>query len=477
MGRFDQSPEDITEGPLTRALLILSAPLLVQNAVRIAEKIVDIFWVGHYSGDAVAAIGLATPILRFLLTTVIFAPFIGTQVLVSQRVGADDTTGARRMAFTGLTLSVVLGIAIGGLIFLGAGPLLDLIATVQPTDAGGNVPRLATIYLEVLAIGIVFAAVSDVLEAAFLGWGDSRASLYMNGVTVVANLVLDPVLIFGLGPVPQLGMYGAALATVGSWLAGMILGVILFARGRAGWIITRDAIGFDGDEFRELLDVGLPSGVKGGVETTAGMVMTVIVFSTGGAAGLTAFTVGRRVSGAAFRATSALKQATQSIVGQNLGAGYPERAVRTTRIGVTITVSILTTLSVVLWVIPGTLTQLLVPAISPEGLALSITYLHILALAFPANAVLTMVKGGLNGAKHTKTTMLASMAQQWGIQLPIAVGGGLLLNGGITVVFWSNTVGAIVAAVALGGYYVVATRNGLFDRAAEGNAAGGVSSD
>ena len=477
MSWFDQSPEDITEGPLTRALLVLSAPLLVQNTVRIAEKIVDIFWVGHYSSDAVAAIGLAAPILGFLLSAVISAPFVGTQVLVSQRVGADDATGARRMAFTGLTLAVVLGIAIGGIIFLGTEPLLDLIVAIQPTGASGNVPRLATIYLEVLAVGIVFAAVSDVLEAAFLGWGDSRAPLYMNTTTVVFNLTLDPVLIFGFGPIPELGMYGAALATVGSWIGGMVLGVVLFARGRAGWVITRDAIAFDADEFRELLDVGLPAAVKGAAGRTAGMVVSIAVFMTGGAAGLAAFTVGQRVSSVAFRATNALKQAAQSIVGQNLGAGRPERALRTTRIGVTLTMSILTVLGVVMWVVPASLTRLLVPEISLEGLALSVTYLQILALALPARGALTMIKAGLNGAKHTKTTMVASVAETWGVRLPIAIVGGLLLNGGIIAIFWSATIGSIVGAVALGGYYVVATRNGLFDRAADRVDASGISSD
>ena len=464
---FALSTDDITEGPIHRALLVLAAPLLVQNAVRISEQVVDLYWVGNYSGDAVAALGLASPVLWFLLSTVISTSFVGTQVIVSQRVGADDEAGARRAAFTGLVVTLVLGLVVGGLIFLGVGPLLDLVAGARPGETVGAVPELARVYLEVLALGVVFAAVSDVIEAGFLGWGDSRASLYLNVTSVVLNLALDPVFIFGLGPVPEMGMQGAALASVSGWFGGMALGIALALRGRAGWIFTRAQATLDVEEFRELLSVGLPAGVQGATGTSAAMVMSVLVFATGGGAGLAAFTVGSRVSGVAFRATNALKQATQSVVGQNLGADNPRRAHRATWTAAALATVVLTVLGAIAWVAPAAIVTTFVPDVEAAGLDLGVTYLRILAIGFPAMGVLSLLKAGLNGARRTKTTMIASVTQQWGLQVPIAAVGGILLGGGVTVVFWSRTAGMVVMALVVAAYYVRATRGGLLERAAQ----------
>jgi putative MATE family efflux protein len=463
---FELSDDEITDGSIPRALLLLSAPLLVQNAVRIAEQLVDIFWVGRYSGDAVAAIGLAGPVLWFLLTTVISTSFVGTQVLVAQRIGADDELGARRATVTGLVVTIVLSIVVGAIIFGGVGPLLDLVASIRPGDAGGDVPRLARIYLELLALGIVFAAVSDVVEAAFIGRGDSRAALYLNVASVVVNLALDPIFIFGLGPVPSLGMAGAALASVSGWAAGCLLAVALAGRGRAGWIVTRDAVHFDTGEFRELLDIGVPAGVKGAAGTSAAMVMTVLVFAAGAGPGLAAFTVGSRITGVAFRATNALKQSTQSIVGQNLGADRPDRAASTTWIGIGMATGVLTVLAVIIWLVPGSVVRALVPEIGSQGFEYAVLYLQILAIGFPAAGARAILKAGLNGARRTKTTMVASLAEQWVVQVPFAAVGGLVLGGGITAVFWSRTVAIVLVTGLLLAYYVAATRRGLLDRAA-----------
>lgn len=464
---FGLSTDDITEGPVHRALLVLAAPLLVQNAVRIAEGIVDLFWVGHYSSDAVAAVGLASPIFWFLQVSVITTSFVGTQVIVSQRVGAGDVEGARRAAFAGLTLAGVLGLLVGTAIYLGSGPLLALVEGIQPGGGASEVPRLAGVYLSVLSLGIVFGAMGDVTEAAFLGWGDSRASLYINALTVAVNLALDPVFIFGLGPVPELGVFGAGLATVCGWIAGGLLGAALVARGRAGWILARRAATFDLEEYRVLLDVGLPAGVQGAAGTVVSVVMTVVVFATAGAPGLAAYTVGSRVADVAFRIISAFKQSAQSVVGQNLGANRPDRAERTTWIGVGIVTGGMAALAAVLWLVPEVVVDLLVPDVGERGFDLSTTYLRIIAYGLPATGALALLKGGLNGARRTKTTMVASLAEQWGLEIPLAVVGGIVLGGGVIAVFWARTIAVFVGVAALGAYYVWATRRGLFDRAAE----------
>jgi putative MATE family efflux protein len=467
MGRFDLSPEEITEGPIPRALLVLSAPLFVQNMVRVAQQVVDLFWVGRYSSDAVAAIGLASPVVWFLLSSTVSASFVGTQVLVSQRVGADDVRGARRAAFTGLLLTLVLSVGVGALMFLNVRPLLELVTSARPTGGGGDLVVLATRYLEVISLGIVFAGLSDTIEAAFVGRGESRAAMYMNVASVTANLSLDPFLIFGLGPFPSLGIRGAALATVAGYTAGFLLGVAFVLRGRAGGILSRAAATVDLGEFRELLDVGLPRAVQGAAGTSGALVMVVVVFAAAGSAGLAAYTVGSRVSSLAFRTLMSLSNAAQSIVGQNLGAGNLDRATSTTWTGVKIGTSVLTVFAVGQWLVPELVVNLFVPEMSDRSFAFAVAYLQFLAVGYPAKGVFSLVRAGFNGARRTKTTMVASVAQTWLLQLPIAAGAGITLGFGAIAVFWARPLSIIVSAVVLAGYYLHSTNNGMYARAAE----------
>ena len=296
---FDLSPEDITEGSLARALLALAAPLLVQNLVQVVQQVVDLFWLGRLNSAAVAAVGLALPVVALLFAFIITAPYVGTQVLVSQRIGGDDVTAARRTAATGLGLALALGTVGGLVLWAGARPLTELL-TLARGGAGGDVTRLATTYLGVIALGLPFAAASDAVEGAFIGWGDSRAPLYVSIATVGTNLALDPVLIFGWGPVPALEVQGAALATIAGYAAGFALALALALRGRNGGMYSRAAARFDRDELRELLDVGAPVAGQSAVRQVVRVLIVAVAFAAGGAAGLAAYTVGARIASIAF---------------------------------------------------------------------------------------------------------------------------------------------------------------------------------
>ncbi|WP_435068204.1 MATE family efflux transporter [Haloplanus sp. C73] len=461
----------IVDGPIPRTLLSLAAPLVVQNVVRVAQQVIDTLWLGRLGETAVAAVGLTIPVLG-LLFALLVTPFVGTQILVSQRVGADDGAGARRMVVHGVCLALVLGALLGAVVAVGATPIVRLVG------AGPDVAPLAALYLGTVALGLPLAGASDALEAGFVGRGDSRTSLWINVTTVVVNLALDPILIFGVGPVPALGVYGAALATVAGYAGGLCL-ALAFALGPR-MRLARRHLTLRLDDMRELLAVGAPITGRQVVSQSVRVALVGIVAVVGGAAGLAAYTVGARVASVAVLPSRGLAQAAQSMVGQNVGAEKPSRARQTTRVGVALAAGLLTALGAVQWVAPAAVARLFVPDLSGDGLALTVQYLTILVYGYPAIGAVDLLLAGFNGTGRTRTSFVADLLKYWGVRLPVAalalpatasvsllgvtIAPGLDL--GMPLVFWAVTASNVVAAVGVGAYYAHAVRGGLFADAA-----------
>jgi putative MATE family efflux protein len=462
----DVSREEITDGPLVRSLLVLAAPLVVQNLVMVAQQVVDTFWVGRLGENAVAAVGVNFPVLA-LVGSIPVVFLTGTQVLVSQRVGADDLTGGRRAAFHGLTLGLVGGIVTAVVVIAGADVIIDLLMS------GGEVAPLALVYLVTYMLGFPFLAMSDAIEGGFIGWGDSRASMYVNVTAVVVNVGLDPFLILGWGPFPEMKVQGAALATATGYGAGFLLALTLFVWGRDGFELSQKIVEFDADEYREIIDVGLPRGAQTAASQSVRVLVIAIVSAVGGAAALAAYTVGARVASVAFIPAQGLSGAAQSIVGQNLGADNPGRARRTTWVGAVIAAVGLTLAGVVQWVAPELLVEVFVPDMTPAGFALAVDYLQILVYGYWAIGAMYMFQAGFNGARRTKVSMVSGLLKYWAIRLPIAAAGATWLGYGVYAVFWAVTISNVVGAVGTGLYYYYTTNNGMLKQAAEKAGASG----
>ncbi|MFB6108210.1 MAG: MATE family efflux transporter [Haloplanus sp.] len=469
----DRHRDAIVDGSITRTLVVLAVPLVAQNVVRVAQHVVDTFWLGRLGETAVSAVGLSIPVLG-LVFALLATPFVGTQILVSQRVGADGGEGAaRRTVVHGVVLAGVGGVVVGGAVALGAGSLVRLVG------AGPAVAPPAAVYLSTVALGLPVAGMSDAVEAGFVGVGDSRASLWINVATVAVNVVLDPLFIFGFGPVPGMGVRGAALATVAGYLAGFLLAAALAVGPRMD--LSPRAHGLSVAEFRALLDVGAPATGRQVVRRSVRVLLVGVVAVAGGAAGLAAYTVGARVASVAVLPSQGLRQAAQSMVGQNVGADRPARAGRTTRVGVGVAVVSLSVLGVVQWAAPAALARTFVPDLSGDGFALTVDYLRVLAYGYPAIGAVDLLLAGFNGASRTRTSFVVDLLKYWAVRLPaaalalpasasVSVLGVSLVPGmdlGMPAVFWAVTGSNVLAAVGVAAYYARELRAGLFVGAAE----------
>jgi putative MATE family efflux protein len=445
----------------------LSLPLLLQNFVKIAQSVIDLFWLGHLGGNAIAAVGLAFPISSLVGIVVASLPYIGTQVLVSQRVGGDDEFGARKVAFNGLLLALALGVGLGVLSYVAARPLIELMTATRPQSAAVGVLPKAIEYFRILALVTVFAGLSDSIEAALVARGDSRASVHIVLATVGVNAITDPILIFGLGPFPAMGVAGAGLATGLGFFAGFLVGLYFVARGRSGGVMSWDAATFDLGEFRGLIDNGLPPAAQRATRNVADTFTVIIVFAAGGAAGMSAYLIGSRAVLLAMIPAFGLQSATQSVVGQNLGADNPERAHKTAWVGLVFLAGILTPLAVLQWTFAGTITNVLAPEIGPDAYDAAVEFLRLLAYSYPALGAIYAFQGGFNGASRGRVTFLSSIFQYWIVQLPLAVAGAVVFGASVIAVFKAIAVANAATGIALAAYYYYETRSGMFEDAAE----------
>lgn len=456
---LEVSREEITGGSLSKALLVLAAPLFVQNLVQVLQQVVDIFWLGRLGGDAVAAVGLSFPVTSVLLAVVVGSA-VGTQVLVSQRAGADDLVASRRAAVNGTVLGFVAGLLVGSVTAVLASRI------VAPLAPDAAVAELAAVYLGVYALALPIFGATDSLESSFVGWGDSRAALYVNAVAVAINVILDPVLIFGWGPSPEFGVAGAALATGVGYAGGLLLGVVMFVRGRDGFVLERDVLTFEPDDVREIVDIGWPNAGQHLASQGVRVAMVAIVGAVGGAAGLAAYTVGARIASVAFIPAVGLQRAAQSVVGQNLGADRPDRARRATWLGVAIAAGGLAVVGGAQWLVPDVLADALFPDATPIEFEYTVAYLRILAYGYWAIGATYLLQAGFNGARRTRTSMIASLGQYWGVRLPVAAAAAYVLEASVTAVFWAVTVSNVAAAIGLAVYYWYETARGMNTRAA-----------
>ncbi|SEO62015.1 putative efflux protein, MATE family [Halogranum amylolyticum] len=458
---FDLATDEITEGSIPRALLVLAAPLVAQNFALVAQSVVDIFWVGRLGEEAVAAVGLVIPYTALLMVPLVML-FVGSQILTSQRVGADDIESARRVPFNAVALVLPVSLLLAGVVVAFGD---ELVALLNPSPA---VAPLAVTYLTAFAVyALLPSALSDTLESGFTAWGDTRTAFIVNVSAIVVNLVLDPFLILGWWEFPRWEIFGAAVATGVGYAVGTLVALWYTTRDDTGFTLTRDALTLRPALFRELVEVGYPVAIQNTGRQLARVLMVSVVSITGGAAGLAAYTIGARVSTIAFVPAGGLGQAATSVIGQNLGADHPDRAERTTWVGVAVAAVGLSAVGVVQYLFPATIAQLFVPDISGPALQSTVLYLQILVFGYWALGAIYTLEAGFNGASRTNVSMWSTMVQYWGVRLPIAAGGALVLSRGVEAAFWAVTLSNVAAAVWLGGYYWYSTRDGMLERAAE----------
>jgi putative MATE family efflux protein len=405
------SRQDFTQGSIPRHLIAFSLPMFLGNVLQALYNTVDSIWVGRYLGkEGLASVSVSFPII-FAVVALAMGIGMATTTLVAQYSGARDTAMVRKSIANSLLLTLVVGGLSSALGVIFRRELLALINT--PAE----IMDWAADYLGIILGGVFATFVYNLVSAVMRGLGDSRTPLKFLAYATVLNIILDPLLIFGIGPFPYMGVSGAALATIIAQAFSGALGIRHMMR--LGYLTrNREDWRVDFRLVRLTFGIGLPAGVQQVIVSLGMLTMTSLV-NTFGSTVTAAFGVGGRLDQFAFMPAMTMGLAVTALVGQNLGARKFERVKEVVRWSILMTVGITSVVSLVALVFP-------VPLLStftsdPEVLKEGIGYLRVLAFAYIPYALMFMLSGILRGAGDTVPSMLISIVTLWCVRIPLAM--------------------------------------------------------
>ena len=312
------SHQDFTAGNLNRAILLLAVPMVLEMALESLFAVVDVFWVAHLGANAVATVGLTESLLS-LVIAVGLGLSLSTTAMVARRIGEKDPAGAAVAGVQAIALGLAISLAIGAPCLIFAPDLLRLMGASPAIVAVGSG------YARIALGGSGVLLLLFLNNAIFRGTGDAAIAMRILWVSNIINLALDPCFIFGLGPFPRLGVTGAAVATLTGRSIGLGYQFYRLLRGTERIRILRRQIRINLHVLLRLARVSVTGVLQFAIAHTSwiGLVRIVSMF---GAAALAGYTIAIRIVIFAILPAWGLSNAAATLVGQNLGAGQPERA-------------------------------------------------------------------------------------------------------------------------------------------------------
>lgn len=433
--------QDFTEGRMSRAILLLSIPAVLEMIMESVFVIVDIFFVSKLGSDAVATVGLTESMI-----TIVYAISIGlataTTSIVSRRIGEKNPDGAARAAFqaiiTGIAVSLIIGIP--GAIF--AKQLLSAMG------ASGEIVREMSGYASIMLGGNIVIMLLFIINAIFRSAGDAAVAMRVLWVGNIINIVLDPCLIFGLGPFPELGIKGAAIATTtGRGIAVLYQFMILFFGNKRISLSVRH-LRIDLRVIIKLLKLSFGS-IGQNLIGTSSWIALVRIISEFGSEIVAGYTIAIRIISFTILPSWGISNAAATLVGQNLGAKKPERAERAVMITGWVNMILLGTVGLIYVLFPAPFIKLFIS--DPLVIKAGTECLRIVSIGFISYGFGMVLVNSLNGAGDTSTPLKINIFAFWMLEIPLAwflaIRSGMGEQGVFTAIVIAETVMTITAYI------------------------------
>jgi putative MATE family efflux protein len=404
------SHQDFTEAPVSRAVVLLAVPMVLEMLMESVFVVADVFFVGRLGPDAVATVGI-TESWMTVMYALAAGLSIGAMAMVARRIGEKDRDAAARAAVQSIVLGLAAAIVLGsvGALF---GP--RLLAIMGASD---DVLRTGSTFSRVMLGGCGTVLMLFLMNAVFRGAGDAAIAMRVLWFANAINIILGPCLIFGIGPFPELGVAGAALGTTIGRGSGVLYQLYHLTR-RGGRIeIHATHLGIDTAVMKSILRISGTATFQNFIATASWMGLVRILTGFGSAA-VAGNTIGIRIILFALLPSFGVSNAAATLVGQNLGAGKPDRAEAAAwKAGLYNTICLGTVGAIFLLFAPQLISLF---TSDPEVAGYGVACLRIVSAGFLFYGYAMVLTASFNGAGDTRTPTLIALACLWMWEIPLA---------------------------------------------------------
>lgn len=404
-------PPPLTEGSIVRALVRLSVPVVLANILQSGYQITDTFWVGRLSKEAVAAVSLSFP-LTFLMIAIGSGLPIAGAVLIAQFKGRGDERAMNHVAAQTLLMVVAVSVVISAVGFLGSEPLMKFMG------AEPNVLPDAVSFTRYTFAGFIFVFAFYVYQSLMRGLGVVQIPMYIVLLTVLLNLALDPLFMFGWWIIPPLGVAGAAMATLMTQALATIIGFVHMYASREGFRLRIADFRPDWPLIWKCFRLGAPASAEQAARAMSFTLMTLLV-ATFGTVSVAAFGTAMRVINFVMIPAMGFSMATSTVVSQNIGAGKIDRAEHTNWVAVLMSFLVLTAIGIpfIIWTRP------LITFFVPEGgesIDVAVYFTRMFSFTLGFVGIQQVITGTLRGAGNTSAALMQAVVTQWVMRFPLA---------------------------------------------------------
>ncbi len=428
----------LTEGPILRSLLTLAVPLILANVLQAAYQLIDAFWVGRLGGNAVAAVSVSFPVM-FLSISLGLGFAVSGSILIAQYFGAKDHEKVDHVAAQTILMIVLISIFLG-IIGYALSPIFLNSLGVAPEVYGG-----ALSFMRVSFIGLIFNFVFFMFQSVLRGVGEVKIPVYIVLGTVILNFGLDPLFIYGWGPIPASGVAGAAIATVGTQSIAAILGIIILLGGKYSVRLHWHDLRPDFAYIKRAFFLGFPASIEQSARALGLIVMTYLITSFG-TVSMAAYGVGSNILQVVMIPAMGLSMAIATLVGQNIGARNMERAARIAWLGSAAGFIALEAFGILVFFTAAALVQFFVPS-DQRVIDAGAIFLRIIAFSWGFIGLQFCLTAVFRASGNMVMTMMLTLISQWVLQFPIAYILSKHTAMGIDGIWWSVPIANVVMGI------------------------------
>lgn len=382
---------------LQKKVMLLAGPAIVENLLHTMVGIVDTAMVGRLGSSSLAAVGLANQIFNIGLT-VFAALATGSTALVARHIGANEPKQAGEVGRQSLILGVFVSGSVTALLLIFARRFLGLLFS----QSEPLVLDLSAQYVRIVASVLILNYFLIVINAILRGAGDTKTPMRITALVNVINIIGNTIFIYGLGPIPAMGVAGAAWGTAIAQAIGGLLAFAVLLRNPFLQVRLTDSFRPDFTIIKRITNIGIPAGVEQGVMRVGQLVYTMVVASLGTVA-YAAHQVALNAESFSFMPGAGFATAATTLVGQNLGAERPEDAEVSGKISRNLAVLVMGIMGLVFFIAPRPIVAIF--SKDPEVMELAATCLRLVAIAQVPLAIWMVLAGGLRGAGDTRAIM------------------------------------------------------------------------